>query len=72
MAQVLESSSSSTGNSVPSRKRRLDLDVPEFGVAPIQVKKSTEVGNFTLISIEDTFATCALPTCSRSITEATL
>ena len=54
VAQVLESSSSSTGISVPSKKRRLDLDVPEFGVAPIQVKKSTKVGNFTLTSIEDT------------------
>ena len=43
--QITETTSSSSGTSVPSSKKRRDLDAPGFGAEPIQVKKSTKFEN---------------------------
>jgi hypothetical protein len=50
----LEQTSSSSGTSVQTQKKRRDLNAPEFGVPAIQLKKTSKIGNIILSSIEET------------------
>ena len=54
LMEQIEETSSSSGTSVRTNKKRRDLTAPEFGVAAIQLKKITKIGNIILSSIEET------------------
>ena len=54
LMEQIEETSSSSETSVRTHKKRRDLTAPEFGVAAIQLKKITKIGNIILSSIEET------------------